>query len=98
MFFKIKKMSFQLTLLILAVAANHGQLHAAEEPETGDKGTVCVEVDKQIYSSASTNIEDFKAAKPGLRQISKQKLKHEKNVTLYIFTPGNIACAVKKAD
>lgn len=98
MFFELNKITFKLALLTLAVAANHGQLHAAEEPATGDKGTVCVEVDKQIYSSASTNIEDFKAAKPGLRQISKQKLKHEKNVTLYIFTPGSIACAVKKAD
>ena len=98
MFFELKKMTFKLALLTFTVVASHGQLHAADEPAAEDKGTVCVQVDKQIYNSTSTNIKDFKATKPGLRQISRQKLKNEKNVTLYIFTPGNIVCAVKKAD
>ena len=96
MFFKMKKMSFKLVLLTLVMASSHSHLHAADKPATDDKGTICIEVDKQIYSSESTDIKDFKATKPGLKNISKQKLKSDKNVTLYIFSPGNIVCAVKK--
>ena len=100
MCFKKDKANFMLGSLALLVAVSHGQLRAEPEGESEaeKKGTVCVEVDKEIYSSESTDIKTFKETRPDLRQISRQRLKNEKNVTLYIFTPGNIFCAVKKAD
>lgn len=67
----------------------------AEEPASSEKGIICTQGDKEIYSSISTDIKDFTATRRQLKQVLKKPIANKKGVTAYLFEPGSIVCAVK---